>query len=151
MPEEDRRLWTKTQFQDTLASTLGGRVAEEIVFEEVTTGASNDLDQATHMARTMVTRYGMSEKLGPRTFGKREELVFLGREISEQRDYSDTVAETIDEEVHNLITNAHQTAKRLLITHKAKLIQVSKYLIANETVEGDNLTTLFNLTHSRLS
>ena len=80
LPAEDRHLWTKGQFQDMMAAAMGGRVAEEIIFNEITTGASNDLEQATHIARTMVTRYGMSEKLGPRTFGKREELVFLGKE-----------------------------------------------------------------------
>ena len=99
LPEEDRRIWTRSQFEDMLAAALGGRVAEELVFDEVTTGASNDLERATSVARTMVTRYGMSDKLGPRTFGKSGELVFLGREIAEQRDYSDSVAETIDEEV----------------------------------------------------
>ena len=103
-----------------------------------------DLEQATNIARTMVTRYGMSEKLGPRTFGKREELVFLGREISEQRDYSDSVAETIDNEVHRLIEAAYQTAKRLLSEHKAKLSQVSRYLLDHESVENDELETLFD-------
>ena len=143
LPEEDRTLWTKSQFQDMLAAALGGRVAEEVVFEEMTTGASNDLEQATNIARTMVTRYGMSEKLGPRTFGKREELVFLGKEISEARDYSDRVAETIDDEVHSIIQNAYQTANRLLTTHRENLSRVAKYLISNETVEGDDLDRLF--------
>ena len=143
LPAEDRMLWTKNQFQDMLAAALGGRVAEEVVFEEMTTGASNDLEQATNIARTMVTRYGMSEKLGPRTFGKREELVFLGKEIAEQRDYSDRVAETIDDEVHSIIQNAYQTANRLLTTHRENLANVAKYLISNETVEGDDLTRLF--------
>ena len=143
LPEEDRNIWTKNQFEDMLAAALGGRVAEEIVFDEMTTGAGNDLEQATGIARTMVTRYGMSEKLGPRTFGKREELVFLGKEISEQRDYSDSVAEAIDEEVHSLIDNAYQKAKQLLSTHRAKLTQLAKYLISNETVEGDALEELF--------
>ena len=143
LPEEDRRLWTKNQFQDMLTAALGGRVAEEVVFDEMTTGASNDLEQATQIARTMVTRYGMSQKLGPRTFGKREELVFLGREISEQRDYSDSVAETIDDEVHSLIETGYQTAKRLLSSHSAKLAQLAKHLIEHETIEGDTLDELF--------
>ena len=144
LPEEDRHLWTKAQFVDQLAAAMGGRAAEEAVFGELTTGSSNDLEKATNMARSMVTRYGMSEKLGPRTFGKREELVFLGKEISEQRDYSDSVAELIDQEVHHLIDNAYRTAKRLLTTHKPKLAQISQYLIANETAEGDALNELFN-------
>ena len=144
LPEEDRHLWTKNQFQDMLAAALGGRAAEEVALDEVTTGASNDLEQATNVARTMVTRYGMSEKLGPRTFGKREELVFLGKEIAERRDYSDKVAEIIDEEVRSLIDNAYQTARRLLTTHKAKLTQIAKYLIRHETAEVEALDKLFN-------
>ena len=143
LPEEDRRLWTKSQFEDMLAAALGGRVAEEVVFNETTTGASNDLEQATNIAKTMVTRYGMSEKLGPRTFGKREELVFLGKEIAEQRDYSDSVAETIDDEVHTIIDTAYKTAVRLLTDHKNKLTQLSKYLIDNETIEDEELNKLF--------
>ncbi|MQG56562.1 MAG: ATP-dependent metallopeptidase FtsH/Yme1/Tma family protein [SAR202 cluster bacterium] len=144
LPEEDRHMWTKKQFKDMLAAAMGGRAAEELVFNEVTTGAGNDLEQATNIARTMVTRYGMSEKLGPRTFGKREELVFLGREISEQRDYSDRVAQTIDEEVHDLIEGAHQSAATVIKEHMAKLTQLSKYLIDHETVEGDVLDNLWS-------
>ncbi|MEE2884487.1 MAG: ATP-dependent zinc metalloprotease FtsH [Chloroflexota bacterium] len=144
LPEEDRKLWTKSQFEDMLAAALGGRVAEEVIFNETTTGASNDLEQATNIARTMVTRYGMSEKLGPRTFGKNEELVFLGRQISEQRDYSDSVAETIDSEVRNLIDEAHQKAIKLVTDHKAKLTQLSKYLIDHETIEDEELTKLWD-------
>ena len=95
LPAEDRSLWTKAQFEDMMATAMGGRVAEELVFNEVTTGASNDLEQATKIALRMVKQYGMSKKLGPRTFGKREELVFLGKEIAEERDYSDTIAQEI--------------------------------------------------------
>ena len=143
LPEEDRRLWTKNQFEDMLAAALGGRVAEEVIFDEMTTGASNDLEQATNIARTMVTRYGMSEKLGPRTFGKREELVFLGREISEQRDYSDSVAQTIDEEVHGIIDTGYVTAKRLITANKSKLTRLAKYLLSHETAEVETLQELF--------
>ncbi len=143
LPDEDRHMWTKSQFEDQLATALGGRAAEETIFEEITTGASNDLEQATSIARTMVTRYGMSERLGPRTFGKRDELIFLGREITEQRDYSDSVAQIIDEEVHRLIDKAYKTAKSLLITHKEKLSRLSAYLLENETAEGDVLQSLF--------
>ncbi len=92
----------------------------------------------------MVMRYGMSDKLGPRTFGKREELVFLGREISEQADYSERIADTIDEEVHNLIQGAYQTAKNLIVAHKDKLTEVSRYLIEHETLEGSALTDMLN-------
>ena len=146
LPEEDRHLWTKAQFEDMIAYAMGGRAAEEAVFGEVTTGSSNDLEKATNIARSMITRYGMSDKLGPRTFGKREELVFLGREISEQRDYSDSVAEAIDEEVKHLVDTAYAKAKDLLSTHIQKLEQVSRYLIENETVEGDQLQELLSST-----
>ncbi len=144
LPEEDRHLWTKGQFQDMMAAAMGGRVAEEIIFNEITTGASNDLEQATRIARTMVTRYGMSEKLGPRTFGKREELVFLGREISEQRDYSDRIAEDIDEDVHSLIDFAYQTANRVVTENRSKLANLAKYLIVNETAEEEVIGELFS-------
>ena len=127
-----------------MAAAMGGRVAEEIIFNEITTGASNDLEQATHIARTMVTRYGMSEKLGPRTFGKREELVFLGKEISEQRDYSDRIAEDIDEDVHSLIDFAYQTANRVLTENRTKLANLAKYLIVNETAEEEVIGELFS-------
>ena len=139
LPEEDRHLWTKSQFKDTMAAALGGRVAEEVIFDDITTGASDDLEQATNIARSMVTRYGMSERLGPRTFGKREELVFLGRDLHEQRDYSDSIAQVIDEEVRSLIDGAYQSAKKALISHKDKLSQLARYLITNETIEGDHL------------
>ncbi|MBI4299402.1 MAG: ATP-dependent metallopeptidase FtsH/Yme1/Tma family protein [Chloroflexi bacterium] len=144
LPTEDRHLWTKNQFQDMLAAALGGRIAEELIFDEMTTGASNDLEQATQIARTMVTRYGMSERLGPRTFGRREELIFLGKEIVEQRDYSDRVAELIDDEVHRLIDEAYTKAKDILTAHRAKLVQMAKHLITHETVEGQVLEELFN-------
>jgi cell division protease FtsH len=126
-----------------LAVSLGGRVAEEITFGEITTGAQNDLDQATKLARKMVTEYGMSEKLGPRTFGQRQELVFLGREISEQRDYSDKVAEEIDEEVHNIIQRAYKTTKKILTANKGKLKQLAEELIARETLDESELDKIF--------
>ena len=144
MPQEDRHLWTKRQFEDMMAAALGGRVAEELVFDEMTTGASSDFQQATNIARAMVTQYGMSQKLGPRTFGKREELVFLGREISEQRDYSEDVAESIDEEVYSLIDESYKKATELLKSNMSKLTQLSKYLITYETIEGEELRKLFS-------
>ena len=143
VPEEDRNLITSNQLEARLAMAMGGRAAEELVFGEITTGASNDLEQATNIARTMVTRFGMSKKLGPRTFGKREEMVFLGREISEQRDYSDSVAEQIDDEVHALINGAYRTATRILNEHKAKLEHISNYLIENETIEEEQVADIF--------
>ena len=142
VPPEDRYLMSRAQFKDMLATALGGRVSEELTFKEVTTGASNDLEHATRLARNMVTRYGMSDKLGPRTFGKREELVFLGREISEQRDYGERVAEEIDQEVHAIIEEAHTAATELLTAHRAKLVQLARHLITHETIEGDALQKL---------
>ena len=144
LPEEDRYLWTKNQFQDMLAVMMGGRVAEELIFDEVTTGASNDIERATKTALGMVKRYGMSPSLGPRTFGKREELVFLGREINEERDYGDKIAEEIDVEVRHLISSAYRQAQQLLIDYKPKLVQVAEYLIEHEAISGDALTGLFN-------
>ena len=146
LPEEDRHMWTINQFKDMMAMAMGGRVAEKITFgqDEVTSGASNDLEQATQIARTMVTRYGMSLKLGPRTFGKREELVFLGKEISDQRDYGDAVAEIIDEEVHALIDEAYQRANKILSTHNLELNQLATYLLENETAEQAYLESLFD-------
>ena len=144
LPEEDRQMWTKHQFEDMLAAALGGRVAEEVVFNEVTTGAGNDLEQATNIAQSMVTRYGMSEKLGPRTFGKREQMVFLGREISQQRDYSNDVAETIDDEIHDIINRAYESAQKAITENMAKLTQLSKYLLENETAESDVLEQIWS-------
>ena len=226
MPDEDRYLYSKSQFLGMLATALGGRIAEEIQFDELTTGASNDLEQATKIARQMVTRYGMTkwskyeevpittlvegidqgkvesieiygndllftmksrrgqekpvyrsrkeddfsmidylsshharsgkngvklvvqeprklDGLGPRTFGKREELVFLGKEMSEQRDYGNTVADQIDLEVMALIESSYHTARNVLLENQAKLNQIASYLIEHETVEGEELNTLF--------
>jgi cell division protease FtsH len=122
--------------------TLAGRAAEEVVFGEISTGSQNDLEQATNLARKMITEYGMSQKLGPRTFGKREELIFLGREIHEQRNYSEKVAELIDEEVHNLISEAYETAKEILTENKARLKLVAEQLLAKETLEESEFEAL---------
>jgi cell division protease FtsH len=144
LPNEDRYLWTKNQFDDMLSTALGGRVAEELVFTEVTTGASNDLENATKIALRMVKQYGMSANLGPRTFGRREELVFLGREIHEERDYSDKIAEEIDLEVRALIGTAYGKAQEILTVHSEKLAEVAQYLIKHESVEGADLKRLFD-------
>lgn len=143
LPTEDRYLWTRSQFKDMLAVTLGGRAAEELIFNETTTGSENDIEQATKIARKMVTEYGMSDKLGPRTFGRREELIFLGREITEQRDYSENIAQTIDEEVHRLINEAQTVTNDILTPHKARLTHIAERLMAEETLEGEELNKLF--------
>ena len=144
LPEEDRMFYSRPQLIDRITMALGGRVAEEITFNEVTTGASNDLEQVTQIARAMVTRYGMSDSLLPRTFGKREEMVFLGREISEQRDYSEKVAQEIDDEVQSIIVEAYHTAKRLLLENYPKLTQIARHLMVHETIEGPDLEELFS-------
>jgi cell division protease FtsH len=143
LPTEDRYLMTRSQFNDMIATLLAGQVAEELIFKETTTGAQNDIEEATKLAHKMVTSYGMSDKLGPRTFGHREEMVFLGREISEQRDYSEKVAQEIDEEVHRIIQHANDEAKRLLSKHKARLVHITEKLIAEETIEGEELERAF--------
>jgi cell division protease FtsH len=139
LPQDDRYLMQRSRFKDELAGLLGGRAAEELVFKDVTTGASNDLERATRLARKMVTEYGMSDKLGPLTFGHKEELVFLGREIGEQRNYSEEVARAIDEEVRSLIGQAHETALRVLRENKDKLIKLASRLMEVETLEGAEL------------
>jgi len=143
LPTEDRYLLTRSQFKDTLATLMAGHTAEELIFNEMTTGAQNDIEEATKLARKMVTSYGMSEKLGPRSFGHKEEMVFLGREISEQRDYSEKVAQQIDEEVQNIIQHAHDQAKRILTENKQRLIHIADKLIAEETLEGEALEATF--------
>ncbi|MBI2831643.1 MAG: ATP-dependent zinc metalloprotease FtsH [Chloroflexi bacterium] len=140
---EDRSMYTRSQFEDMLATLLGGRCAELLVFNESTTGASDDIKRSTGMARKMVTDWGMSERLGPRTFGDKQELVFLGREISEQRDYGEKVARIIDEEVDKIIHNASQVAEKILSENKAKLADLAQALISRETLEGDELDAVF--------
>ena len=144
LPAEERYLWTRSQFDDKLAVTMGGHAAEEIAFGEASTGAQNDLEEATKLARKMVTQFGMSDELGPRTFGQRQELVFLGREISEQRDYSENIARKIDDEVQNIIQRTHNTARRILSENKSKLKQIAEQLIIKETLEKPDLDKLFD-------
>lgn len=136
VPTEDVRLHSRAYFIDELATFLGGYVSEKDAFGDVTTGASNDLERATHMARAMVTRYGMSE-LGPRTFGKKEELVFLGREISEEKDYSEHTAEMIDKQVSGLINDAFATADRIIKEKNDVLKKIVEALLERETIEKE--------------
>ena len=142
LPDDDRYLQRKSKFMDDLAGVLGGRAAEEIVFGDITTGATNDIASATDLARAMVTRYGMSEGLGQRTFGAREELVFLGREISEQRNYSEQVAGQIDAEVKRIISVAHAKAREVLSDYRAQLDAIANRLIVAENIDGDELSRL---------
>ena len=144
LPTEDRYLMTRSQFNDMLATLLAGHIAEKLIFNEMSTGAADDIERATMISRKMITDYGMSDKLGPRTFGHKEELVFLGREITEQRNYSENIAQLIDEEVHNLIEHASRTATKILTENKARLIKIAKELIAKETLEGDELEAVLS-------
>jgi cell division protease FtsH len=143
LPTEDRYLLTRSQFKDMLATLLGGRIAEELVFGEISTGASDDIRRATDLAHKMVTDYGMSDKLGTRTFGNKHEMVFLGREISEQRDYGDDIANIIDEEVHNIVQTAYNTAREILANNRDRLTHIAQRLMAKETIEPDELEKLF--------
>jgi len=143
LPDEDRTLYAKRKFEADLAGLLGGRAAEELVFNDITTGASNDLERATKMARSMVTRWGMSQKMGPMVYGQKEELIFLGREISEQRDYSEAVAEEIDGEVRRMITEAYERARSILITYRDKLDAIARKLIEVETLDSTEFERLF--------
>jgi cell division protease FtsH len=143
LPEEDRTLMARKKLMADMIGLLGGRAAEELVFDDITSGAANDLERVTRMARTMVTRLGMSEQLGPLVYGQKEELIFLGREISEQRDYSDSVAEEIDSEVRRIVNEAHATARQILTEYRDKLDAVAKRLLELETITRDEFESLF--------
>jgi cell division protease FtsH len=142
LPPEDRSLMSQSQFEDQIATMMGGRAAELMVFDEVTTGASSDLERSTDTARQMVTRYGMSRKLGPRTFGKTEQMVFLGRDIAENRNYSEAIAEQIDDEVTEIIMRAHERATEVLRGHRDDLDRVSEYLLEHESMDVPALEAL---------
>ncbi|MEE8419089.1 MAG: ATP-dependent zinc metalloprotease FtsH [Dehalococcoidales bacterium] len=141
--EEDRSLHTRSQLNDTIATFLAGHTAEKLTFKEITTGASDDIKRATDLARKMVTDLGMSEKLGSRTFGEKQELIFLGREISEQKDYGDKIANIIDEEIDIIIRTAYKVATRVLTENKAKLKLIAEKLLTDETIEGAELEAIF--------
>lgn len=142
-PDDDRLLFSRKKMIATLAGALGGRVAEELVFDDITSGASNDIEQVTRMARAMVTRLGMSEGLGPMVYGQKEELIFLGREISEQRDYSEAIAQKIDQEVRNLVDEAYKLSKNLLTSYRTQLDAVAKKLLEAETITREEFEAIF--------
>jgi cell division protease FtsH len=142
-PEDDRILTSRRKLIAQLAGALGGRVAEELVFDDITSGASNDLEQVTRMARAMVTRLGMSPQLGAMVYGQKEELIFLGREISEQRDYSEAIAEVIDREVRKLVDEAYGQANKLLKKHRQRLDQVAAKLLEVETLTREEFEKIF--------
>ncbi|OGO41423.1 MAG: cell division protein FtsH [Chloroflexi bacterium RBG_16_58_14] len=143
LPEEDRTLMPRKKLIADMIGLLGGRAAEELIFDDITSGASNDLERVTRMARAMVTRLGMSDSLGPMVYGQKEELIFLGREISEQRDYSEAVAEQIDEEVRRLVGDAHQKAQDILLQYRDRLDAVAARLLEVETVSREEFESIF--------
>ena len=136
-PLEDRYIMTRKELLGKLTVLLGGRAAEELTFEEVTTGAQNDLEVATDIAHRMVCEYGMSDKLGALTYGKREGMVFLGRDLVEDRNYSDQTAVLIDQEVRRIIEECHQRAKEILVQHRDRLKRLTDALLEKEVLDGD--------------
>ncbi len=145
LPKEDLKLVTKAKMRDEIEMALGGRAAEEIKFNEVTTGASNDLERITKVARDMITRYGMNKRLGPQVYGRREELVFLGRELGEHdKNYSESTAAIIDEEVNKIISNAYKSAVELLTKNRKKLDRIANILLEKETIEGEDFEKLMS-------
>lgn len=150
-PDEDRLLFSRKKLLANLAYALGGRVAEELVFDDITSGASNDIEQVTRMARTMVTRLGMSGELGPLQYGQKEELIFLGREISEQRDYSEAVAEKIDDEVRKIVEESYKLARKLLTEYRGMLDAVAKKLLEVETISREEFEAIFPPPHPKKS
>jgi cell division protease FtsH len=139
LPTEDRYFWTRSQFEDLIAAALGGHVAEKLVFGEMSTGPQNDIERATSLARSMVCEYGMSERLGPQALGHKQELVFLGRAFGEQKNYSNKIAQAIDEEVRRLVQHGHRRAEAILRERIDTLHRVADTLIQHETLEGDEL------------
>ena len=142
LPEQDKYLHSKTEFTEELAVLLAGYYAEKIVFNDITTGASNDLEKTTDLARRLVMRYGMSEKLGPRTFGETEDLIFLGKEISTEKNYSEKVAQEIDKEVHDFIADAAKVAQKILTEKRGLLDKITNRLIEKETIEKEEFEEL---------
>jgi cell division protease FtsH len=142
-PDEDRILMSRKKMLATLAMALGGRAAEELIFDDITSGASNDIEQVTRMARAMVTRLGMSVEMGTMTYGQKEEMIFLGREISEQRDYSEAVAEQIDREVRKIVEDAYKQAKSLVKKYRKQLDIIARKLLEVESINREEFEVLF--------
>ncbi|MEO2139683.1 MAG: cell division protein FtsH, partial [Thermoleophilia bacterium] len=142
MPAEDKFLTTRAQLEDTMAMTLGGRAAEELVFAEITTGAANDLEKVTATAKQMTMRFGMSEKLGPRVLGHNQGAPFLGRDMQSEPDYSDDIARQIDVEIRRIIEDAYQRAKDILSEHRLALENITQILLRRETIERDEFLRL---------
>jgi cell division protease FtsH len=144
LPLDERHTYPKEYLVDTMTVLLGGRAAEELVFQHFTTGAGNDLERATDLARKMVCNWGMSDELGPVTFGKRDEHIFLGREISQAKDFSDETARVIDHAIKNLVLNAHDQARKLLTAHRAQLEALAQALLEKETLDSAEIDRILN-------
>ena len=143
LPIDDRTLMPRKKMLTDMVGLLGGRAAEEIVFDDITSGASNDIERVTQLAKTMVTRLGMSSELGPMVYGQKEEMIFLGREISEQRDYSEAVAEKIDKEVRSLVNDAYKKSHDILNKYRAELDAVAQKLLEVETLSREEFEKIF--------
>jgi cell division protease FtsH len=150
LPIEDRLSYDEEYMKRTLAKLMGGRVAEELVFNHRTSGASDDIEKATNIARKMVTVYGMSESMGPIAFGQKEEAIFLGREIAQHRDYSEQTAIKIDEEVRRIVDEAHDNAKKILKEHEDLLHKIAEALIERETLDGKEIDAIIDATKPNL-
>lgn len=142
LPEHDRSFMSKTQMEENIITLLGGRVSEKIILDDISTGASNDIERATKIARSMVTKYGFSEKLGPVVYGHDEMEVFLGRDYSQGRNYSENIAAEIDSEIRELIETGYEKAKDILQSHIDQLHTVAKYLMKHEKIDGTDFERL---------
>ena len=144
LPQEDQMYGTKNEMKETIIMALGGRVAEELIMEDISTGASNDLERVTSIARAMVTKYGMSEKLGPMVYGDSDEEVFLGNSISTKKNYSEEIAYEIDKEVRDIVETAYEKCRKILTDYSAQLDYVAKGLLAYETLDAEQFIKAFN-------
>ncbi len=144
LPIDEKHTYARDFLNNNIAILLGGRVAEEIIFNEVTTGAGNDIERATDMARKMVCNWGMSDKMGPLSYGKKEEQIFLGREIAQHRDYSEATAIAIDEEVKNIIDKNHTRVTKILSDNREVLIRLSETLLERESLDADEIDLVMN-------
>jgi cell division protease FtsH len=144
LPSEERHLYSKLHFLDEIAAALGGFAAEKVVFKDITTGAADDLSHATDIARSLIMRYGMSDKIGPVSLGEKSDLVFLGRELGTERNYSEDVAKEVDAEISKIMNNALKKAKEILVKHREALDKVAKILIEKETIERDEFEKIIS-------
>ena len=144
LPQEDKFYASKNEMLEEIVTLLGGRVAEQLTMDDISTGASNDIERATQLARAMVTKYGMSERIGPINYGAGQEEVFLGRDFATSKNFSEEIASEIDAEIRRIITEAYEKCETMLNNHMEVLSNVAEYLIRNETMDGEAFEKLFN-------